>query len=94
MMGQLNRDQEQLFYYFNLEEVVPGDHLVRAIAAVLDLSWVRAKLQPLHTTSHHAAVDIVDRTGRPTGLVGSETCLFPVSPPVLSAVGACGRLPP
>jgi len=26
---------------------------------------------------HHAVVDIVDRTGRPTGLVGSETCLFP-----------------
>ncbi|HKD59189.1 MAG TPA: transposase [Terracidiphilus sp.] len=46
MMGQFNRDQGQLFYCFNLEEVVPGDHLVRAIAAVLDLSWVRAELAP------------------------------------------------
>ena len=46
MMGQFNRDQRQLFYCFNLEEVVPGDHLVRAIAAVLDLSWVRAELAP------------------------------------------------
>jgi hypothetical protein len=39
-MGRLNRDQGQLFYCFNLDEVVPEDHLVRAIAAVLDLSWV------------------------------------------------------
>ena len=46
MMGQFNRDQGQLFYCFNLEEVVPGDHLVRAIAAVLDLSWVRADPAP------------------------------------------------
>ena len=44
MMGQLNREQEQLFYSFRLDEVVPEDHLVRAIAAVLDLSWVHAEL--------------------------------------------------
>ena len=46
MMGQTSRDQGQLFYSFNLEEVVPSDHLVRAIADVLDLSWVRAELVP------------------------------------------------
>ena len=40
MMGRLNRDQGQFLYCFNLDEVVPEDHLVRAIAAVLDLSWV------------------------------------------------------
>ena len=44
MMGRLNRDQEQLFYSFRLDEVVPDDHLVRAIARVLDLSWVQAEL--------------------------------------------------
>jgi hypothetical protein len=38
MMGRLNHEQEQLFYEFQLDEVVPDDHLVRAIAAVLDLS--------------------------------------------------------
>jgi hypothetical protein len=26
MMGRLERDQEQLFYSFCLEEVVPDDH--------------------------------------------------------------------
>ena len=37
MMGRHSRDQGQLFYSFNLEEAVPSDHLVREIAAVLDL---------------------------------------------------------
>ena len=40
MMGQLDQDQGQLFYSFCLEEVVPNDHRIREIAAVLDLSWV------------------------------------------------------
>src|ERR1700674_5616344 len=44
MMVRLNRDQERLFYSFRLDEVIPDDHLVRAIAAVLDLSWVHAEL--------------------------------------------------
>ena len=44
MMGRLNRDQGQLFYCFNLEEVVPQDHQVRRIAGVLDLSWVHARV--------------------------------------------------
>ena len=43
MMERTIRDQEQLFYSFNLDEVVPDDHLVRAIARILDLSWVRAE---------------------------------------------------
>jgi transposase len=29
-----------------LEEVVPDDHQVRAIASVLDLSWVYGELSP------------------------------------------------
>jgi hypothetical protein len=43
MMGRSSQDQGQLFYSFNLEAVVPDDHQVRAIAHVLDLSWVRAE---------------------------------------------------
>ena len=38
MMGRSSQDQRQLFYSFNLEEAVPDDHLVRAIAGILDLS--------------------------------------------------------
>ena len=44
MMGRLNHDQRQLFYLFCLKDAVPDDHLVRAIAGVLDLSWVPAEL--------------------------------------------------
>jgi hypothetical protein len=40
MMGRLNHDQGELFYSFCLEKAVPDDHLVRKIAAVLDLGWV------------------------------------------------------
>jgi len=43
MMGRLNQDQRQLFYSFCLDDVVPGDHRVREIGAVLDLSWVHAE---------------------------------------------------
>ena len=42
MMGRISQDQGQLFYSFNLEEVVPDDHLVRAIARILDLSFLVA----------------------------------------------------
>jgi hypothetical protein len=56
MMGRLNHDQGQLFYSFCLEEIVPDDHLVRSIAAVLDLSWVHAELAP-----HYAKVNMAYR---------------------------------
>jgi hypothetical protein len=46
MMGRLSHDQGEVFYSFRLDEAVPDDHPVRAIAAVLDLSWVHAELTP------------------------------------------------
>ena len=46
MMGRSSQDQGQLFYSFNLDEVVPDDHLVRSVAGVLDLTWARAELAP------------------------------------------------
>ena len=45
MMGRLNDDQGEFFYSFRLDDAVPDDHPVRAIAAVLDLSWVHAELE-------------------------------------------------
>ena len=59
MMGRSSRDQGQLFYSFNLEEVVPDDHLVRAIAGILDLSWVRAKLAPYYSHTGRPSIDPV-----------------------------------
>jgi hypothetical protein len=49
MMGQINHDQGEFFYSFRLDEAVPDDHPVRAIAAVLDLSWVRSELASFYS---------------------------------------------
>jgi len=59
MMGRQDRDQGQLFYCFNLEEAVPGDHQVRRIAAVLDLSWVRGELAPHYSPLGRPSIDPV-----------------------------------
>src|SRR4249919_707675 len=59
MMGRLNQDQGQLFYSFNLDEAVPGDHRVREIAAVLDLSWVHAELAPYYPSIGRPSIDPV-----------------------------------
>jgi transposase len=57
MMGRLNHDQRQLFYSFCLDEVVPDDHLVRAIASVLDLSWVHKELAAYYSKMGRPSID-------------------------------------
>ena len=57
MMGRLNHDQAQLFYSFSLEKIVPEDHLVRTIAAVLDLRWVHGELAPHYSTTGRPSID-------------------------------------
>jgi transposase len=57
MMGRLNHDQGELFYSFCLEKVVPDDHLVRKIAAFLDLAWVRVELAPYYSSTGRPSID-------------------------------------
>jgi transposase len=45
MMGERVGRQDRLFYEFDLEDMVPGDHLLRRIAAALDLSWLRGEMR-------------------------------------------------
>ena len=59
MMRRLYHDRGKLFYSFCLEEIVPDDHLVREIAAVLDRSWVYAELAPYYPQNGSA----FDRSG-------------------------------
>src|SRR5580692_1208942 len=59
MMGRLNHDQGEFFYSFRLDEAVPDDHPVRAIAAVLDLSWVHAELAPFYPKIGRPSIDPV-----------------------------------
>ena len=49
----------QLFYSFCLEDVVPDDHEVRAIASVLDLSWFYGELSPLYPALGRPSIDPV-----------------------------------
>lgn len=44
MMGSNEKPQNQLFYSFNLDEIVPEDHLLRHIDRLLDLSDLRQHL--------------------------------------------------
>src|SRR5271168_1281624 len=59
MMGRLDHSQEQFFYSFCLDEVVPDDHIVRAIAAVLDLTWVYSELAPYYPKIGRPSIDPV-----------------------------------
>jgi len=49
MLGGPCGRQDRLFYEFDLEDVVPGDHLLRRINAVLDLGWLRSELRPFYS---------------------------------------------
>src|SRR5580704_18041381 len=59
MMGRLSHDQGEFFYSFRLDEAVPDDHPVRAIAAVLYLSWVHAELTPFYPKIGRPSIDPV-----------------------------------
>ena len=55
MMGRLETGQGRLFYDLCLEKLVPSDHPVRKLDAVLDLSWVARELrQPPPGVIHHS----------------------------------------
>jgi transposase len=57
MMGRLTAGQGQLFYAFHLDEVVPADHLVRRIDAVLDLGWIHKELAPFYSNTGRPSID-------------------------------------
>src|ERR1700741_2499615 len=59
MMGRRERGQGQFFYSFNLDEVVPPDHLVRQIDGVLDLDWVHKELAPYYSHTGRPSIDPV-----------------------------------
>ena len=59
MMGRRSRGQGQLFYEFRLAEVVPDDHLVQTIRALLDLSWVYAELATYYSEIGRPSIDPV-----------------------------------
>jgi transposase len=59
MMGRRQVGQGQFFYSFDLDKVVPPDHLVRQIDTVLDLSWVHKELAPHYSHTGRPSIDPV-----------------------------------
>ncbi len=59
MMGRRENGQGQFFYSFELDAVVPPDHLVRQIDDVLDLSWVHKELAPYYSHTGRPSIDPV-----------------------------------
>jgi len=59
MMGRREGGQGQFFYSFDLDEVVPCDHLVRQIDGVLDLDWVHKELAPYYSHTGRPSIDPV-----------------------------------
>src|SRR5580700_1958351 len=59
MMGRRERSQGQFFYAFDLDKVVPADHLVRQIDGVLELDWVHEELAPYYSHTGRPSIDPV-----------------------------------
>src|SRR5437763_419360 len=57
MMGERRVGQEALFYEFSLERHVPADHLLRSIDRFVDLSGIRAHLQPFYSEIGRPSID-------------------------------------
>jgi len=56
MMGHHTRS-ESLFYYFRLEDHVPGNHLLRLIDAHVDFGFVRDKVSQLYSDTGRPSID-------------------------------------
>lgn len=57
MIGRGKSEQGQFFYAFNLDDVVPPDHLVRKIDALLDLGWIHKELAPYYSQTGRPSID-------------------------------------
>jgi transposase len=57
MMGARQVDQGALFYGFCLDRHVPCDHMLRAIDRFVDLSGVRAYLEPYYSAVGRPSID-------------------------------------
>ncbi len=57
MMGSNDKPQDELFYAFNLEDLVPQDHLLRSIDRYLDFTDLHEHLAPYYSHTGRPSVD-------------------------------------
>src|SRR5260370_14157311 len=58
-MGRREGGQGQSFYAFDLDKVVPPDHLVRQIDAMRELGWVHKEFAPYYSHTGRPSIDPV-----------------------------------
>lgn len=51
MQGQ-HHYQQQLFHYFDLESLIPQNHLLRKVDKAIDLSFVRKLTEPFYCSNN------------------------------------------
>jgi len=59
MLGRQESGQGQFLYSFDLDRVVPPDHLVWQVGGLLDLSWVHDELAPFSSHTARPSIDPV-----------------------------------
>jgi transposase len=57
MMGRQDAHQGQFLYHFNLDDLIPEDHLLRRIDTFLDLSALRQHLEPYYSHTGRPSID-------------------------------------
>jgi hypothetical protein len=57
MMGERVETQAALFYEFDLERHVPGDHLLRSIDRFVELAAIRSRLRPFYSAIGRPSID-------------------------------------
>ena len=62
MMGRQSSDQDRLFYSFDLETIVPLDHLLRGIDNFLDLSDLRDHLSSFYSHTGRPSINLIGQT--------------------------------
>lgn len=74
MMREASGRQGRLFYAVDLEEMVPADHLLRRIDAVLDLSWLRGEMMAHY--SHLGCPSVCPELMIRMQLIGMESAII------------------
>lgn len=57
MLEHRGREQDHLFVACSLRELIPDDHILKQVDAVLDLAWLRAEVSDLYAEDGRPGID-------------------------------------
>ena len=56
-MLEKRNPQEPLFYYFNMADMIPKNHILRLINKYVDFSFIRSKVKHLYSDMGRPSID-------------------------------------